>query len=183
MLGQQVTEESKRTSPSFIKDHQKGIIIGVVFCMILSFVLYGFNQQKVLVIYHQETDDVYCITNIEVGDKVTYEWIHSFEHIPWYEDFYVLSDNRLGLEEIRVAGFGAGIPENKGEMTVKDGMIVMTNIGEIYDHIQWFNSHTALQYIALNDQVIIRGDEMPHHEALALEIKGRVIQWLSHLIP
>ncbi|MBS7528610.1 DUF1850 domain-containing protein [Fusibacter paucivorans] len=159
----------------------KRLIIGIFSIIFLIGVLsFIGNQSKVLVISHQETGEIYAISKIQPGDKVTYEWIHSFEHIPWYEDFYVTDAGSLQLEEIRVAGFGAGIPEDKGTMSVENGMVYMRDLGDMFDHIQWFNSHTALQYIAINDSILIQGSEMPHHEPLKLEIKGRITQWLNH---
>jgi hypothetical protein len=170
--------------PSKASSLLKRLTIGIL-CLIilLGVLLFMGNRSRVLVISHQETGEVYAVSKIQAGDKLTYEWIHSFEHIPWYEDFYITNEDTLNLKEIRVAGFGAGIPEDKGTMSVENGMVYMRDIDEIYDHIQWFNSHTALQYIAINDVVLIRGSEMPHHEPLKLEIKGRITQWLNHWMP
>lgn len=155
----------------------KRLIIGI-FCLILL-LLFINHYAKVLVISHQETGEIYAVSKIRSGDKLTYEWIHSFEHIPWYEDYYVADTGALQLKEIRVAGFGAGIPEDKGTMSVENGMVYMRDLDDVFDHIQWLNSHTALQYIAINDVILIKGSEMPHHEPLKLEIKGRITQWLN----
>ena len=159
-------------------------IIGIIcFGIFMIGVLFTMQSQKILTISHQETGEIFYQGRVEVGDIVTYEWIHSFEHIPWFEYYHVSKENHLILDQIRVAGFGAGIPENKGIVTVENGMVVMREINEDFDHIQWLNSHTALQYIAINDVEIIHGDQMPHHEPLKLEIKGRLTQWLSQLMP
>jgi len=107
-----------------------------------------------------------------------YYWIHSFEHIPWTEDFEVLDSNGFKLREIAVAGFGAGIPENKGIVSVEDGMVVMREINEYFEDINWINSHTALKYIGLNHQEIIRGRDLPHHEPLKLMIEERFSIWI-----
>lgn len=152
---------------------KKGSLIGIIIL-----VLFIWNHQTLtLVISHQETGEVYFEMPVNEGDLLTYEWIHSFEHIPWFEDFRIKGASNLLLQEIRVAGFGAGIPENKGHVSVKDGMVLMTEIDEFYDHIQWLNSHTALQYIAINNSEIIRGTQMPHHEPIELKIERRFQLW------
>ena len=132
---------------------------------------------KVLVISHQETNEIYLMEKVTPGDALHFKWIHSFEHIPWTEEFEVLDNNQLVLHEITVAGFGAGIPENKGVVSIVDGIIIMSDINEIFEEINWINSNTALVYIALNDRELIKGSELPHHELLKLNVEERVIIW------
>ncbi|GAU78220.1 DUF1850 domain-containing protein [Fusibacter sp. 3D3] len=155
---------------------KKGMTFIGIGIMILGIFIWTHRELK-LVISHQETGEVYLTMPVHAGDLLTYEWIHSFEHIPWYEDFRIIGESCLDLEEIRVAGFGAGIPENKGTVTVKEGMVYMSNIHEIFKEIQWINSQTANQYIAVNDKPIIRGSELPHHEPILLKIERRFQLW------
>ena len=58
----------------------------------------------------QETEEVYAEAVIHTGDTVEFDWIHSFEHIPWNEYYSVQPDGSFLLDTISVAGFGAGIP-------------------------------------------------------------------------
>ena len=58
----------------------------------------------------QETGRIYAETPVEIGDTVEFDWIHSFEHIPWKEYYTIKEDGTFYLETISVAGFGAGIP-------------------------------------------------------------------------
>jgi hypothetical protein len=113
---------------------------------------------------------------VKAGDVIIYHWIHSFEHIPWKEYFRVEKDGSLALYRIEVAGFGAGIPENKGEVTIEDGMVVMQNFEERFESIHWIHSQTALSFISVNDEVIINGFDLPHHQPLHLEVKARVFK-------
>lgn len=149
----------------------------IIFIIAGVFAFFSADQGLVLEVSHQETGEVYASVPVKAGDQVTFEWIHSFEHIPWYEYFRVEGENSLELESIKVAGFGAGIPENKGKVTVKDGMVVMTEINENFDHMQWLNSITALQFIAVNDKELLKGTDMPHHEPIELRIKRRFQLW------
>jgi hypothetical protein len=111
------------------------------------------------------------------GDIIEYSWIHSFEHIPWNEEFTVTKNNQLMLTSISVAGFGAGIPEDKGEVSVENGIIYMRNINQIFNEINWINSNTALSNIGLNGSVLIEGSSMPHHEPCILQVKEKYILW------
>jgi len=166
---------------SLFENRKLGLIVMVV---ILGLIFLYVQMDDTLVISNQETGEVYVSYKVSSGDKLTYKWIHSFEHIPWIEDYEIMQDSSLALKEIRVAGFGAGIPEDKGVMTIENGMVVMRELNDRFDDIHWFNSHTALQYIAVNDHIIIRGSDMPHHKPLILQIKGRNFKWQkSHKMP
>lgn len=114
---------------------------------------------------------------VQSGDSLNYKWIHSFEHIPWIEEYKILDDNSLQLYEIKVAGFGAGIPENEGKVEIRDGMVVMSDLDQNFEEINWINSNTALSYISINDDEIIKGSELPHHERLKLVVKEILSIW------
>ncbi|HBH12572.1 MAG: hypothetical protein XD91_1461 [Clostridiales bacterium 38_11] len=136
---------------------------------------------RVLVISHQETDEIYLMEKIKPGDTLHFKWIHSFEHIPWTEEFEILDNNQLALHVITVAGFGAGIPENKGTVSIVDGIIIMSDINEIFEEINWINSNSALVFIGINDKELIKGSELPHHELLKLRVEERVFIWPKFL--
>lgn len=151
------------------------LIIFIVICILGIFFKVGYT--KVLTISHQETGEVFIKTRVEEGYILNYKWIHSFEHIPWTEEFRILGNNHLQLQRITVAGFGAGIPENKGKVTIEDGIIIMSEIEEDYEEINWINSNTALAYIGLNDDEIVKGSQLPHHEPLNLVVKEMLSIW------
>lgn len=146
------------------------ILMGTFALFILFFRL---TTIQVLTLSHQQTEEIYLQQEIEAKASLTFTWIHSFEHIPWIEEYTVEDDNTFMLHTIRVAGFGAGIPENKGTVSFEDGMVVMRDIHEKFDHFAWINSQSALVSITVNDTVLIRGTELPHHQKLKLTVQGK----------
>lgn len=146
------------------------ILVGTIALFLLFFRLTTVRSIK---LSHQETGQVYLQQGIEAQDSLTFTWIHSLEHIPWIEEYSVEEDNTFVLHTIRVAGFGAGIPENKGTVSLEDGMVVYRDINEKFDHFAWINSQSALVSITVNDKVLIRGTELPHHQKLELRIQGK----------
>lgn len=163
------SEGMKRTASS----RMKILIIILVFAVLLA----GTRRMKVLTISHQITGEVYVKTRVVEGDIIEYSWIHSFEHIPWNEEYTITKNNQLMLTGISVAGFGAGIPENKGDVSVENGIIYMRNINQMFNEINWINSNTALSNIGLNGSVLIEGSSMPHHEPCILQVKEKYILW------
>lgn len=152
------------------------LVIFIAISILSVFFRVGYTQ--VLTISHQQTGEVFIKTRVESGDTLKYKWMHSFEHIPWTEEFEILDNNNLQLHKITVAGFGAGIPENKGKVTIEDGIIIMSEIEQDFEEINWINSNTALVYIGLNGDEIIKGSELPHHEPLNLVVKEMLSIWL-----
>ena len=150
--------------------------ISLMTIFILLFFSKGQDHVLNLSLTHQETHQVFETVQVEEGDIVIYEWIHSFEKIPWTEYYQIQENGKLKLYRIEVAGFGAGIPENKGEMHVENGLVIMSNFEELYDDIHWIHSNTALTRITVSDMTIIEGKNLPHHEPLTLEIVGRSSQ-------
>jgi hypothetical protein len=155
----------------------KFFIIIIIISISIFSIFFKVGYAKVLTITHQETGEVFVKISVKPGDTLKYKWIHSFEHIPWTEEYEILENNSLLLHEITVAGFGAGIPENKGKVTIEDGTIIMSEIEENFEEINWINSNTALSYIGFNGEEIIKGSEIPHHEPLNLIIKEMLSIW------
>jgi hypothetical protein len=119
----------------------------------------------------QETEEVYAEAVIHTGDTVEFDWIHSFEHIPWNEYYTVQPDGSFLLDTISVAGFGAGIPaEMDVDYRYEDGLIYMDHIGSTFERFNFFNSNTALDVIQINDHDFIRGEDMPHHAKVTVYV-------------
>jgi len=112
---------------------------------------------------------------VEPGDVFEFTWIHSVEHFPWTERFDIRDDGTLFLREIRFRGYGAGVPNERGKsVRIENGDIVHEGIDEPYTSYRWINSATAVDSLTLNGTVMIRGSDLPHHEALELRIeRGR----------
>ncbi len=119
----------------------------------------------------QETEEVYAEAVIHTGDTVEFDWIHSFEHIPWNEYYSVQPDGSFLLDTISVAGFDAGIPaEMDVDYRYEDGLIYMDHIGSTFERFNFFNSNTALDVIQINDHDFIRGEDMPHHAKVTVYV-------------
>ena len=134
--------------------------------------LSGRLLSKKLTIQNAETGEMYVSEEVRAGDILEFGWTHSFEHIPWNEYYEILEDGSFVLHTISVAGFGAGIP---AEMDVayryENGLIYMDGIESCFQQFNWINSQTALREIRLNGELLIRGEDMPHHEKMVLVVK------------
>jgi hypothetical protein len=169
-MGSRLTGKKQRVASSHLK-----IYLTLAIFIIFSFTfLFKITVTQRLFIMHQLNKEVYLTADVSQGDKLTYGWMHSLEHIPWTEDYYIQENNHLLLSRITIVGFGAGIPHNKGKVTrIEDGTIVIEQIDEDFEKIDWIHSQTAMEYIKLNDQTIVKGPNLPHHEPLKLKIEKR----------
>lgn len=154
-------------------------IIAAGLLILLAAVGIRYLQQPVMILSDAVSSVPYTVQPVREGDILEYHWIHSFEHIPWQERYVVGAEGELRLVEIRVAGFGAGIPENKGQVSVENGMVVMREINESFDAIAWIHSETALSKIVLNGRILATGPALPHHQPMKLEVNRRLNSWLK----
>lgn len=167
--------EKKQSSASSQIQLLISVIISVVLLIVGFFSIFKVDRVQILRITHQNTRQEYYSTPVATSYVITYGWIHSFEHIPWTEEYFIQDNDKLLLKKITVAGFGAGIPHNKGKVTkLENGIVVMDEIDEEFDEIKWIHSQIAADYIMLNNEIIIRGKELPHHEPLNLKIEKRL---------
>lgn len=151
-----------------------------LFCLLVPIVIgllvwWHWANQTVMRIKDYKTQKIYVEFPAKPGDKLFFGWIHSLEHIHWHEYFHVASDNSLVLDTISFPAFGAGIPENKGKKAWVDekGNIYMDEIGQVFQRIDWLNSHYATRQIKLNDTLITSGRLLPEHTRLTLIIEKR----------
>ena len=130
--------------------------------------------EAVLRIYDWKTGELYREAPARAGSTMFFGWIHSWENIPWNEYYHVDEACNLVLDAITCPAFGAGIPEDKGRVCyVKDGLIHMEEIGQLFPELVWLNSHTATREILLDGALIARGSELPQHTRLRLVIEKR----------
>ncbi len=111
---------------------------------------------------------------VSAGAVLEFEWIHSVEHFSWFERFDVAADGSLSLRQARIGGFGAGVPYERGTSArVEDGYVVYDGMDETYPVYRWINSSTATAAITVDGRILVRGSDLPHHEALELRIRKR----------
>ncbi|MDR2175626.1 MAG: DUF1850 domain-containing protein [Synergistaceae bacterium] len=119
-----------------------------------------------------KTGAVYAELPAKEGSGLFFGWIHSLEKIPWNEYYHIDGKGHLVLDAITFPAFGAGIPEDKGRVCyVKDGLIHMEEIGQVFEELVWLNSHSATQDILLDGERVARGDTLPQHRRVRLTVE------------
>lgn len=127
-----------------------------------------------LVIRDADQEQVLYRTSVVTDDVLVFHWVHSVEHFRWQETMVITKTGTLKLVESRFEGFGAGIPhENTGGVRVSDGWVILENIDREMPAYDWLHSHSALPEIMLNETVMLRGPDLPHHQPLRLTIEKR----------
>lgn len=173
-MGSRLKGEKSLFASSFFKF----ILLFIILTIIISSLFFKIIIKQELIISGQNNSTIYYTFDVSPEDKVTFGWIHSFEHIPWTEEYYIKDNNHLLLDTFTIAGFGAGIPHNKGVHTkIENGIIFYEDINQDFEYIEWIHSQTALEYIKLNDKVIIKGEDLNHHEFIKLKVEKRVELW------
>lgn len=81
----------------------------------ISAAVFARQQKKILVIEELETGNVYREIPVKTGDELSFQWEHSFEHIPWYEYYEIQKDGSFILHTIAVAGIR--VPEFRQRWT------------------------------------------------------------------
>ncbi len=152
----------------------KGIIPVFVILLVISAAVFARQQKKILVVEELETGKVYAKIPVKTGDELSFQWEHSFEHIPWYEYYEIQEDGSFILHTIAVAGFGAGIPaEMDCTYRYEDGLIYMDDIESEFPQFNWIHSQTALKNIEINGETLLLGSDMPHHVKMVLRVQNR----------
>ena len=132
------------------------------------------EEGLVLRITDWKTGTLHAEVAVRENSRLHFGWIHSLEKIPWNEYYHVDAAGGLVLDSITFPAFGAGIPEDKGRVCrVKDGLIHMEEIDQLFTELVWLNSHSATQDIALDGVLIARGCDLPQHTRLRLAIEKR----------
>ncbi len=147
-----------------------GAIIGILIVGCIGNIS---DSDTELIIQSQEDGEVYKKVPVERGDEMVLAWVHSVEKTPWSEHYKVSKDRYLILEETRFQSFGAGVPHQKGDMMVKDGEVIVTDINEEHESLRWIHSRNAEFTLQLNGDVIFDAEELPHHEKIELRIEMR----------
>jgi hypothetical protein len=165
---------------SFRQEKRASAFLAFSLTLIFRAVLYWLPLQPVYAsdapfvrIYDWKTGEIYAEARTQVGSTLFFGWIHSLEKIPWNEYYHIDENYDLILDEITFPAFGAGIPEDKGQVCyIKDGLIHMAKIDQVFKELLWLNSHTATRDIKLDDELLISGSELPQHVKLRLVVEN-----------
>ena len=129
-------------------------------------------ESLMLRVYDRRTGALYAEAPARANSRLVFGWLHSWEKIPWNEYYHVDAQGDLVLDAITFPAFGAGIPEDAGRVCyVRDGLIHMEEIGQVFPELVWLNSHTATRDITLDGIPVTRGSDLPHHAGIRLRIE------------
>jgi hypothetical protein len=133
------------------------------------------DEAMMLRIYDRQKEILYAEAPAGANSRLFFGWIHSLEKIPWNEHYHVDEKGNLVLDSITFPAFGAGIPADAGRVCyVRDGLIHMEEIGQVFTELVWLNSHTATRDITLDGKPLTRGPDLPHHTGIRLCVeKGK----------
>ncbi|MFC0558243.1 DUF1850 domain-containing protein [Halalkalibacter alkalisediminis] len=127
-----------------------------------------------LVVQSQEDKTVYNeVTHLKAGDTFTIKWIHSVEKTPWRETYQLTDEGELLLIETVFQSFGAGVPHQKGTMTVEDGEVVVRDINEQLSVFRWIHSQNVHFELEMNNTIVFDAEDLPHHERMEIFIEKR----------
>lgn len=106
--------------------------------------------------------------SIEVGTLITHSWVHSIELSRW-KDTYRFDGDVLMLISTEFEEYGAGMPLDEGDVTLRDGKIIIENIDRSFEAIRWIHSHRVDYRIGVDgDKNRIDIHKLPDREPLEL---------------
>ncbi|WP_240744899.1 DUF1850 domain-containing protein [Desulforhopalus sp. IMCC35007] len=134
------------------------------------------NQSKslLLALSHARTGEVLFTQAVHAKDVIRLSWIHSVELTPWEEYYHILSTGELLLVTTRFQSYGAGVPEYGGTFRKERDWMIYEDINKVLPALQWIHSRSAKFQVQLNNNILLRTEDMPHHEPLKLSIRGEI---------
>jgi hypothetical protein len=134
----------------------------------------GNSDQMTLIVQSQEDGTVYNkVEHLNARDTFTIKWIHSVEKTPWRETYQLTDEGELLLIETAFQSFGAGVPHQKGTMTVEDGEVVIRDINEQLSVFRWIHSQNVDFELEINDAIVFDAEDLPHHERMEIFVEKR----------
>ncbi|VEF49252.1 putative transport protein [Bacillus freudenreichii] len=125
-----------------------------------------------MVLRDQEDGTEYIREKVDPGDEIIVHWRHSVERTIWEEKLKVEKDQTFTLTETRFQSFGAGVPnEKEGNVSIKDGYVVMDDLNETKPAYYWFHSQLAELTVYKNGKELLLPDDIPHHHKVEMIIE------------
>jgi hypothetical protein len=132
------------------------------------------SEQMTLIVQSQENESVYKkVNHLKAGDTFTMKWIHSVEKTPWRETYELTDQGDFLLIETAFQSFGAGVPHQKGTMTIEDGEVVIRDIHERLSAFRWIHSQNVNFELEIDHEAIFDAEDLPHHEKMEIIIEKR----------
>ncbi|WP_052144885.1 DUF1850 domain-containing protein [Halalkalibacter okhensis] len=134
----------------------------------------GDSDQLTLIVQSQEDGTVYnTVNHLSAQDTFTIKWIHSVEKTPWRETYQLTDEGELLLIETAFQSFGAGVPHQKGTMTVEDGEVIIRGIDERLPVFRWIHSQNVDFELEMNNELVFDAEDLPHHERMEILVEKR----------
>ncbi|WP_332696374.1 DUF1850 domain-containing protein [Halalkalibacter lacteus] len=133
------------------------------------------NPDKMtLIVQSQENGIIYNkVNDLKAGDTFTIKWIHSVEKTPWRETYQLTTEGNLLLIETAFTSFGAGVPHQKGTMSVEDGEVIIRDINEKLSVFRWIHSQNVNFELEINESTVFDAEDLPHHERMEIFVEKR----------
>lgn len=142
---------------------------GRLFIVLLCLTACVDSKEMTLVVQHQENHEIYKeVQHLKAGDTFSLTWVHSVEHTPWRETYQLTDDGELELIETAFQSFGAGVPYQKGEMTVENGEVIIRNLNERIDALRWIHSHHVGFELIVDGEPAFQTEDLPHFEKVEI---------------
>ncbi|MFT5702169.1 MAG: hypothetical protein ACI8ZB_005080 [Desulforhopalus sp.] len=155
-------------------------LFGAAIVIVAATLLWGCAQARsqsntlLLILTHARTGEVLFTQTVNATDVIRLSWIHSVELTPWEEYYHILSTGELLLAKTRFQSYGAGAPEYGGTFRKEKDWMIHENINKVLPALQWIHSRAAKFQVDLNNNILLRTEDMPHHEPLKLSIRGEI---------
>lgn len=113
---------------------------------------------------------------ISDGDKITLRWIHSVDHNPWVEHYFV-QGRELRLDCIELRTMGAGTPSSAPRVYRAGESLHMCGFDRLYDSLNWIHSHDVAHTVTIRRQQgtgwssdVIETEDLPHRASITLRV-------------
>ncbi len=113
---------------------------------------------------------------ISDGDKITLRWIHSVDHNPWVEHYFV-QGCELRLDCIELRTMGAGTPSSAPRVYKSGHTLHMCGYDRPYESLNWIHSHDVAHTVTIRrrqgtrwSSEVIETEDLPHRASITLRV-------------
>lgn len=135
---------------------------------------------RVLVVTAEQGSTVF-VASVNVGEEISVEYTHSVERTPVANYFRVTAGNKLMLTRVRLASFGAGLPEFAPGVRHSAEWVELYGFNKEYAKMVW-NVRGELDHaLVLRGQARRLDTIVDNHSNIVLYVAFRplVVYWLK----